>query len=65
MDTGGKKDLCLFWEWVYEYFRRSGQKYHFTNMGAYLKTQEVSIPSLNLFLKNDSSGFIMVCHIEG
>ena len=25
MDTGGEKDLFLFWEWAQEYLGRSGQ----------------------------------------
>ena len=37
----------------------------FTNMGALLKTQEVSIPFSDLFLKKDSFIFIMACHIGG
>ena len=37
----------------------------FTNMGALLKTQEVSIPFSKQFLKKDSLGFIMVCSIRG
>ena len=37
----------------------------FTNMGAQLKTQEVSIPFSDLFLIKDSLCFIMVCHIGG
>ena len=37
----------------------------FTKMGAYLKTEEVSISFFDLFLKKNSLGFIMVCHIGG
>ena len=37
----------------------------FTNNGASLKTEEVSIPFLDLFLKKDSLCFNMVCHIGG
>ena len=34
-------------------------------MGAFLKTEEVSISFFYLFLKKNSLGFIMVCHIGG
>ena len=34
MDTGGKKELCLFWEWAYEYFGRSGQNGPFYEHGS-------------------------------
>ena len=33
MDTGGEKDLCLFWEWAQEYKGRSGQTVPFTTYG--------------------------------
>ena len=33
MDTGGEKDLCLFWEWAQEYQGRSGQIGPFTRYG--------------------------------
>ena len=33
MDTGGEKDLCLFWEWAQEYLGRSGQSGPFSHIG--------------------------------
>ena len=67
MGTWGEKDLCLFWEWAQEYFERSGQNRPFYQHGSVTqkKTQEVSIPFSKLFLKKDSLGFIMVCHMGG
>ena len=43
----------------------SGKCYLFIHQGAQLKTQEVSISFSDLFLKKESSGFIVVCHIWG
>ena len=42
-----------------------GNSYLFTHRGGYFKTEEVSVPFLDLFLKKDSSGFFIVCHIAG
>ena len=37
MDTGGEKDLCLFWEWAQEYLGRSGQSGPFSTKWASFK----------------------------
>ena len=33
MDTGGEKDLCLFWEWAKEYLDRYRQSGPFSTLG--------------------------------
>ena len=63
MDTGGEKDLCFFLGIDVGIFREIWALITFYPQESVAQTGGISIPFSDLFLNEDSLGFIMVCHI--